>query len=298
MLLGIIIVLILPLKTRAMDDTQLFIVGSTSMAQVLEVVKHQFHQDKGIKILVRPIGSDKGVVSIAEGLSDIGIVSRFLTEQETSKWPYLTQIAIGQDAIVFLVNAQNPITNLNAAEVRGMYTGALLNWQDIAQPPDNHYKALDDDIMLLSKAKRHGTHSAFIDYFGLNSSLANGQQNKLTFKKEGINNLYAKKHTYIFNKIHQAFGSVSRQTNAIAFESLGAFTIFSRSQNTAFIKILSLNQRAPMIGRRINPNYEFKRPLNIIINQHPSKQTTQFIEYMLSTKGQKMLTDNGYFPLD
>ncbi len=83
-----------------LDDNTLFIVGSTSVAQLIEVTEEPFYQQDNIKVIVRPIGSDKGIISVAEGVSNIAVISRFLTSDEMKKWPHLQQITIAQDAIV------------------------------------------------------------------------------------------------------------------------------------------------------------------------------------------------------
>jgi phosphate transport system substrate-binding protein len=39
--------------------------------------------------------------------------------------------AIGHDALVFLVNASNPVENLTTEQIRGIYTGEITNWKDV-----------------------------------------------------------------------------------------------------------------------------------------------------------------------
>lgn len=56
---------------------------------------------------VRPLNQPR---SVNEGRSDIGMVSRGLRPDETADLKYIT---IALDALVFIVNVVNPITDIN-----------------------------------------------------------------------------------------------------------------------------------------------------------------------------------------
>ena len=42
--------------------------------------------------------------------------------------------AIGKDALVFIVNKDNPLTSLTTEQVRDIYTGRITNWRDVGGP--------------------------------------------------------------------------------------------------------------------------------------------------------------------
>ena len=44
------------------------------------------------------------------------------------------QTAIGRDALVFLKNSENPVENLTAGQLRGIYTGEITNWSALGGP--------------------------------------------------------------------------------------------------------------------------------------------------------------------
>ncbi|NMP33212.1 hypothetical protein HII17_16790 [Thalassotalea sp. M1531] len=269
-----------PAIANEKENNTLFIVGSTSIGKLVEVTQAPFLAQSGIKLLVRPIGSDKGVVSIAEGVSDLGIVSRYLTPKEVNKWPELSQITFGQDAIVFLANKASELTNLSSTQVVNMYTNQR-----------------QGDISLFSKGKRHGTHQSFLDFFELESMPAPLNNNKLVFKKRGINQLYGQVKAKMYNKINQAVANISRTPNSKTFESLGAFKIYSQTGNVDNVKVLSLDGQLPIINDKLNPKYQFKRPLNIIIASRVSVNAQQYINYLLSDSGQSLLKKHYFLPL-
>lgn len=289
MLLAAICLLLLTFQANGHfnDDKSLFIVGSTSMAKLIDLTRKPFFDKTGINILIRPIGSEKGVVSIAEGLSDIGIISRYMTAHEVEKWPFLSQITVGQDAIVFFTHSSNSISNLTTEQIVNIYTGKKPYWDEKNQ----------QDIILLSKGQRHGTHDAFLNYFQLESMPAPMKKNELVFKKRGINQLFSNHTVKTFNRIHQAVGNVTRLPNALTYESLGAYLYFRSQQSSKNVKLISLNNQEPLIDGKINQNYQFKRPLNIIVGDNASEDAKLYIEFLLSDDTQKLLSKS-FFPIN
>jgi len=266
-------------------DKNLFIVGSTSVAKLIDVTAVPFYEKTGIQLIMRPLGSDKGVVSIAENVSDIGVISRFLTKEERQRHPELRQKTIAQDAIIFIVNIENPITNLNASQIANMYTSDTPIWPGSGKPAN-----------LYSKKIGHGTHDSFLSYLNLESmySVENSQMN---FKKIGINNLYSNNNIQGYNKINQAVGLVFRDKSSLAFESLGAYQHFIEGQEFVKTKYVSFNGINPISAGKKNLEYPFKRPFNIIFNTNISDMATEYKKFLASTEAQQLLRDNYYIPV-
>lgn len=271
------------------DQPTLFVVGSSSLSKVIDSTRKTYFERTGINILVRPIGSDKGVVAIAEDVSDIGIISRYLTESEIKKWPNLQQHTIGQDAIIFLTHDKNPVTNINHEQVQNIYIGNISNWTELSV----NY---DSGITLFAKALEHGTLQSFLSYFGLNAFKADSSS--LRFKLNGINNLYGQKTARVYRQINQAVGWVSRTENAIAFESLAAFTAFGDENKNAQVKLIAYESEKPLINNQINKNYQLKRPLNIVTRSSYSKEIKDYIAWLMSKEGQQILAKNAVIPVN
>jgi phosphate transport system substrate-binding protein len=46
----------------------------------------------------------------------------------------LEMVEIGKDAFVFIVNADNPVSDLTVEQIRGIYSGEITNWKDLGGP--------------------------------------------------------------------------------------------------------------------------------------------------------------------
>ena len=67
--------------------------------------------------------------SAIDGLCDIGMASRELKDSETEAG--LTATVIAQDGIAVIVNNESGIDELTSDQVKGIYTGEILDWEDL-----------------------------------------------------------------------------------------------------------------------------------------------------------------------
>ena len=63
---------------------------------------------------------------------------------------------IGQEAFVFFVNAENPISNLSSAQLRDIYSGKTVNWKDVG--------GKNSKIRAFQREENSGSQTAFIRF--------------------------------------------------------------------------------------------------------------------------------------
>ncbi len=102
-------------------------------------------------LLVESGGSGKGLVDLAGGYAEIAMVSRRLTPDEQAGRLVLP---IARDRIVVIVHRDNPLAQLAADDLRGIYTGRIRNWARLV--PN-----IKIPIVVVEKAAGRGTHVAF-----------------------------------------------------------------------------------------------------------------------------------------
>ena len=73
--------------------------------------------------------STTGVNATVDGVCDIGMVSRVLKASELEKG--VAGTAIAMDGIAVIVNNNNPLTEITSEAVKGIFTGAVLNWSQV-----------------------------------------------------------------------------------------------------------------------------------------------------------------------
>lgn len=83
------------------------------------------------KIDIQESDSTTGMTSAIEGVCDIGMASRELSEEETGKG--LKSQVIALDGIAVIVNQENTVDELTHDQVKSIFTGETTEWSKLAQ---------------------------------------------------------------------------------------------------------------------------------------------------------------------
>ena len=103
--------------------------GSTSVSPVMEVLADKYKElNPNVTIEIQQSGSSAGISSAIEGVCDLGMSSRDLKDSEAAE---LKCVQIAMDGIVVIVNNENTITNLTSDQIKGIFTGEILDWAEI-----------------------------------------------------------------------------------------------------------------------------------------------------------------------
>lgn len=113
--------------------------GSTTVQAVSEAVEAPFEASRpGTDVQFGFIGSGNGINEVLAHTNDIAPSSRALNAgaETTNLWPFL----IGHDAFVMAIQDSPElagVTNITAAQVKGIYEGTITNWNQIPGGPDH-----------------------------------------------------------------------------------------------------------------------------------------------------------------
>jgi phosphate transport system substrate-binding protein len=84
---------------------------------------------------VRNTGTHTSIMNLINGDADFIIVAREASDEELAvaevKHVRLIHTPIALDAFTFIVNAENPVNSLTTAQIQGIYTGAITNWNQV-----------------------------------------------------------------------------------------------------------------------------------------------------------------------
>jgi phosphate transport system substrate-binding protein len=81
-----------------------------------------------IRIITPPLGSKGGIRAVTEGALDIGLSNRDLLGEELGR--DVQAIEYGKSPVVFVVRADNHLSDITVKMVEDIYSGRLANWQD------------------------------------------------------------------------------------------------------------------------------------------------------------------------
>lgn len=107
---------------------KIVIAGSSSVTPVMEKLSEAYQAlNKDVTIEVQQSDSTTGVNSTAEGICDIGMVSRELKDEEGELG--LTAQVIARDGIAVIVNKDNDQEDLTTEQVKAIFTGETTEWE-------------------------------------------------------------------------------------------------------------------------------------------------------------------------
>lgn len=130
------------------------------------------------------------------------------------------------------------------------------------------------EVSVYSREDGSGTRGAFIELFGIEEKDANGDKVDLTTPTAAITNSTSVMMT-----------SVAGDANAIGYISLGSLN------NT--VKALSIDGAEATAENVKSGTYKVARPFNIVTKDGVSDVAQDFIDYIMSSDGQKVVEENG-----
>ena len=130
------------------------------------------------------------------------------------------------------------------------------------------------NITVISREDGSGTRGAFIELFGI-EEITNGEKMDMTVDTADITNSTSVMMT-----------SVSGNVRAIGYISLGSLNDSVKALNVDGAEATAENIK--------NGTYKVSRPFNIVTKDNVSEVTGDFIKFIQSQEGQKVVEDNHY----
>ena len=135
--------------------------------------------------------------------------------------------------------------------------------------------ALEGPITVISREDGSGTRGAFIELFGIEVKNDAGEKVDMTTDDAEITNITSVMMT-----------SVAGNTEAIGYISLGSLN--------DTVKAVKIDGAEATVDNIKSGTYKIARPFNIATKGEVSDVAQDFIKYIMSEDGQKVVEDNGY----
>lgn len=235
--------------------------GSTSVEPIMEKLKEAFEEKNGgVTIEVQGIGSGAGIKNAMQGVSDIGMSSRDLKDEEKGS---LKETTIAYDGIAVIVNPSNKMSNLTVQNIKDIYTGKITNWKELGGD--------DKPIVAISREEGSGTRDAFQELVG--------------YKSEQL-----MKNAQIASGSGNIATSVASNENAIGFVSFD-----SLNSNVKAVKVNDVEATPTNV---LAKTYKLSRGF-LLVNQDGklSNAGKALIDFILSDEGQSIVEKAGAIKL-
>ena len=219
----------------------------------------------GVSFEIAAEGSTTGIAAIIDGTAQIGMSSREARATEVStaaaKGVRMTPTVVSHDGMAVIVNAASLLTGLSKRQVEQVFTGDMTDWSAIGGRPGA--------ISLYTRNTASGTYADF------RNLAMSGRDYAASSQKLAGN--------------EQIAAEVARNPSGIGYVGL-AYT------NTPGIKVLSIDGVSPSKQTVQSGAYPYARPNFFYTNGAPSGDTKQFVDFVLSDAGQKIVESVGFVP--
>ena len=140
-------------------ETTVRVRGSTTVAPVVSDAADVLLERHGIRVQVDTMGgSSGGLRQVGEGLVEVGMSSKALTEADFERYREadLRAVSIGSDAVARVVSRdvwEGGVRALTREQVQGIYEGRIRNWKEVGGP--------DRRVVFFNKEPGRGTWEVF-----------------------------------------------------------------------------------------------------------------------------------------
>lgn len=253
-----------PVLANNTSKVKLNLSGSSTIAPLANELSKAFEtKNPNYRLDVQSGGSSKGLADARSGLSDLGMISRDLSDKESD----LQGTAIAYDGIAIIVNRENPIKDLKSEQVISIYTGKFTNWKELG--------GADQQITVVNKAEGRSTLELFLQYFSLRNS-----------------DIKAK---MIVGENEQAIKFIGGNQWSIGYVSIGSAEYASTVSKT--IRTVRLNGIDATLANVKNKTYPLRRTLNFVHNKSKSEKVQKFLSFLNDPVAVKIIEDQFFVPL-
>ncbi len=257
-------------KTPAGESEGIFLKGSDTVLPLAQAEAEEFlNENPGKIVTVTGGGSGVGIAALVDGEVDIATASREMKTDEIkaaeANGVKPVEHTIAYDGITVIVNPKNPVSGLTFAQLRGIYNGSISNWKEVG--------GTDSTITVISRDSSSGTYEYFKEAILLGDEY---RPDALTQPATGG----------IVGEISQNPGAIGYVGVAYLDESVKALNLDAGN-----------GSEAPSPENIISGAYPLSRPLYFYTNGEPSGLTKEFIDFVMSEKGQNLVSEVGYFPI-
>lgn len=257
-------------------------IGSDTMVNLAAAWAEAYSAvDKTVAIEVNGGGSGVGIKGLLNGTADLANSSRHMEDKEKAELKEKRQLdakefVVGFDALSIYVHKDNPLNEITMEQLGDIYRadGKITKWSELGVTAIPGAKG--DEIIRVSRQNNSGTY----EYF---KEATVGKKNE--FKLGSLD----------MNGSKDVVELVGKTPNAIGYSGMG--------YANASVKMLKVAKKkgdpyfAPSIATTHDKTYPISRPMFFYTAGEPAPHLKNYIDWVMSDAGQKIVETTGYVPL-
>lgn len=240
--------------------------GSTTVLPIAQKAAEVYmDRNPDASISVRGGGSGVGIASLLDKNCNIAASSRPIKDSELDKAVTngvdATANIVAMDGLAVIVNPANKISKLSKKQVKDIFMGMISNWSQLG--------GSDEKIVVVSRDTSSGTFEAFL------ALVLEGNKTRSDALMQASNQAVAT--------------TVSGTPGAIGYVGLGFLS--------SSVKGIEINGVMPSKDAVVSGKYPVTRPLFMYTDGKPQGLVKEYIDFILSDEGQRLVEEDGFVGL-
>ena len=246
--------------------------GSTTVAPIMTYAIEEFSEiEPGVRVSYEAVGSSTGIKGVINDIYLIGGASREVKSSELESG--IIPVPIALDCLVMIVNSDVSIENITKEQLAKIFTGRITNWKEVGGE--------DKEINVVTREESSGTFGTFKDMIIVP---AYGKKEKI------------KSDSIVVSSNGDMITKVASTPSSVGYTGLG----YVAQLENAGGKVIMLNSVAPSEKTVKDGSYGLSRKLYLThkgeIEEGSFKEV--FIDFILGEKGQSLVKEAGFIPLN
>jgi phosphate transport system substrate-binding protein len=247
--------------------------GSDTMVHLVSSWAEAFmHTQPDIQVSVTGGGSGTGIAALLNKTTDIASASRNLKDKEKKQAAQNgvdpKEVVVARDGIAIVVNPANPVKELSMEQLYKIYTGKVTNWKELG--------GLNEPILIFSRESSSGTYVFFQEHVLKDEDYAQSAR------------LMPSSSTIV--------EAVAEDKGAIGYVGLG----YTDPGKIKVVPVKKDDKTAAVVPSEESVRagtYAVARPLYLYIQENAPEAVKQLVSFCLSDKGQAIVREAGYVPV-
>ncbi|MBQ9063849.1 MAG: substrate-binding domain-containing protein [Blautia sp.] len=208
-------------------------------------------------------------LQLAEGNRDILLVYEAAeeTKEQLKKYDPLDIRELGKDALVFLVNENNPVQSLTIDQVYDIYTGKITNWSEVG--------GNDAEIKAFLRPETSGSQTLMRKLILGDAELVEGQIDVIPSMEGMIDELK----------------EYENDSNALGYS---VYYYASSMHNIPGVRLISVEGISPSNETISSGEYPLVNPFFVVTNEQSSEKALEIRDWLLTDEGQGFVEECGY----
>ena len=251
---------------------RIVVAGSTTVTPIMLALSEAFGAaNAGVSIEVQELGTSAGINATLQGVSDIAMASRPLSDDEQAQG--LTPIPIAVDGVAVVVHEQNPVQSLTTQQIQAIFRGEITNWNQVG--------GSDASITVVSRVEGSGIRATFESFAGVQDEIEVGGRTLMASA------LF--RGAIISPGTGGVIASVASNPGAIGYITTG---LVGDELRAVAINGVHFSNETIADG-----SYIFANSFLIGVRQDISPIAQAFVDWIVSPEGQRVVAENDFVPV-